>query len=83
MGFSCPIDPLFVFDYNTPVSGGLIENELVHVFGGRHDGPIKPDPAEVAQWKWIRFDDLADRHARAAGGLHGLVPPICRRPAAA
>ena len=23
MGFSCPIDPLFVFQYNTPVPGGL------------------------------------------------------------
>jgi isopentenyl-diphosphate Delta-isomerase len=58
MGFSCPIDPLFVFQYNTPVPGGLIENELVHVFGGRHDGPIKPDPAEVSEWKWIFYPDL-------------------------
>jgi len=58
MGFSCPIDPLFVFQYNTPVPGGLIENELVHVFGGRHDGPIKPDPAEVSEWKWISYSDL-------------------------
>ncbi len=53
MGFACPIEPLFVFQYNTPVPGGLIENELVHVFGGQHDGPIKPDPAEVSEWKWI------------------------------
>ena len=59
MGFACPLEPLFVFDYNAPVPGGLIENELVHVFGGPHDGPIKPDPAEVSEWKWIRFDDLA------------------------
>jgi isopentenyl-diphosphate delta-isomerase len=65
MGFSCPIDPLFVFQYNTPVPGGLIENELVHVFGGRHDGQIKPDPAEVGEWKWISFADLvADIAAR-------------------
>ena len=65
MGFSCPIDPLFVFQYNTPVPGGLVENELVHVFGGRHDGPIKPDPAEVSEWKWISYSDLiADMHAR-------------------
>jgi isopentenyl-diphosphate delta-isomerase len=58
MGFSCPIDRLFVFAYNTPVPGGLIENEVVHVFGGRHDGPIKPDPAEVSEWKWMRYSDL-------------------------
>jgi isopentenyl-diphosphate delta-isomerase len=58
MGFSCKIEPLFVFQYNMPVPGGLIENELVHVFGGRHDGAIKPDPAEVSEWKWVRFTDL-------------------------
>ena len=65
MGFACPIEPLFTFHYNTPVPGGLIENELVHVFGGQHDGPIKPDPAEVSEWKWISYTDLAaDLHDR-------------------
>jgi isopentenyl-diphosphate delta-isomerase len=59
MGFVCPLEPLFTFDYRAPVSDELIENELVHVFGGTHDGRITPDPAEVVQWKWIRFDDLA------------------------
>ena len=58
MGFACPIEPLFVFQYNTPVPGGLIENELVHVFGGRYDGAIKPDPAEVGEWKWMRYPVL-------------------------
>jgi len=65
MGFSCAIEPLFVYQYNTPVPGGLIENELVHVFGGRHDGAIKPDPSEVGDWKWIAFPTLmADMRAR-------------------
>jgi isopentenyl-diphosphate delta-isomerase len=30
----------------------------VHVFGGQHDGAVKPDPGEVSEWKWIGFDDL-------------------------
>jgi isopentenyl-diphosphate Delta-isomerase len=65
MGFSCPIEPLFVYQYNEPVPGGLIENELVHVFGGQHDGPIKPDPGEVGEWKWIAYPALtADIAAR-------------------
>jgi isopentenyl-diphosphate delta-isomerase len=59
MGFSCPIDPLFVFAYHAPVPGGLIENEVVHVFGGRHDGAVRPHPAEVSEWKWVRLADLA------------------------
>jgi isopentenyl-diphosphate delta-isomerase len=49
---------MFVFQYNLPVPGGLIENELVHVFGGRHDGAADPDPAEVSEWKWIDFGAL-------------------------
>ena len=65
MGFACPIEPLFVYHYNEPVPGGLIENEVVHVFGGRHDGAIKPDPAEVGEWKWIGYPALiADMAAR-------------------
>jgi isopentenyl-diphosphate delta-isomerase len=65
MGITCQLDPLFVFQYRTPVPGGLIENEVVHVFGGLHDGPIKPDPVEVSEWKWISFSDLtADLRAR-------------------
>ena len=65
MGFACPLEPLFVFAYNTPVPGGLIENEIVHVFGGQHDGAIKPDPVEVSEFKWVRFADMiADMGAR-------------------
>ena len=58
MGVACPLEPLFVFDYRAAVPGGLIEHEIVHVFGGTHDGPPKPDPAEVSEWKWVGFDDL-------------------------
>ena len=45
MGFVCPLEPLFTFDYRAPVSDELIENELVHVFGGTYDGPITPRPS--------------------------------------
>jgi isopentenyl-diphosphate delta-isomerase len=65
MGVDCPLKPLFVLHYRTPVPGGLIENEAVHVFGGLHDGAIKPDPAEVSEWKWVSYSDLmADMRAR-------------------
>jgi isopentenyl-diphosphate delta-isomerase len=65
MGVACALEPLFVLHYNTPVPGGLIENEVVHVFGGLHDGPVRPDPAEVSDWKWISLSELkADVGAR-------------------
>jgi isopentenyl-diphosphate Delta-isomerase len=59
MGITCDLKPMFVFHYNLPVPGGLIENEVVHVFGGQHEGPAEPDPAEVSEWKWIALPDLA------------------------
>ena len=69
--------------YNTPVPGGLIENEVVHVFGGRHDGA---DQARSGRGQRVEVDRairrlIADMRA-AAGCLHGLVPAI-RRPSTA
>ena len=80
MGVICPLEPLFSFRYRADVPGGLIEDEIVHVFGGQHDGAVKPDPAEVSEWKWIalRRRSSADMQARARR-LHGLVPPLRRR----
>ncbi|MEX0852258.1 MAG: isopentenyl-diphosphate Delta-isomerase [Bauldia sp.] len=56
MGFSCALSPMFTARYRSPVSNGLIENEIVHVFGGRSDRSPSPDRAEVEDW---RFDSLA------------------------
>jgi isopentenyl-diphosphate delta-isomerase len=58
MGVTCPLRPLFRFAYRAEVPGGLIEDEIVHVFGGQHDGPVEPDPAEVGEFKWIGLRDL-------------------------
>lgn len=59
MGIACALTPLFTFDYRAQVSDDLIENELVHVFGGTHDGAIAANPSEVSEWRWIGFDTLA------------------------
>ncbi len=55
MGIACALTPLFTFDYRAPVSEELIENELVHVFGGTHDGPVDADPAEVVRMEMDRL----------------------------
>ena len=65
MGFTCPLTLLFSTHYRAQVSNDLIEDELVHVFGGRFDGTPDPDPAEVAEWCWKTADELAsdmDQH---------------------
>lgn len=62
MGVLCDLQPLFIAQYRATVSNALIENELVHVFGGTFDvtvdGAVAPDPEEVSDWKWIPFDEL-------------------------
>lgn len=58
MGIACSLVPLFVTRYRAPVSNGLVENELVHVFGGRFDDAPDPDPAEVEAWRRAGLDEL-------------------------
>jgi isopentenyl-diphosphate delta-isomerase len=59
MGIVCPLGYLFSTHYKAAVSNGLIEHEIVHVFGGRFDGTPKPDPSEIAAWEWRTPADIA------------------------
>lgn len=58
MGISCSLQEKFSFIYKAEFDHGLIEHELDHVFVGFYEGEIKPDPAEVMDWKYIHLDDL-------------------------
>ena len=60
MGFDCPLTWLFRMQYRAVVSDGLIENEFVHVFGGRFDGVPTPDPGEVENWRWETIETIVD-----------------------
>ena len=64
MGFGCSLRPLFTVHYRADVSNGLIENELVHVFGGRFEGTPQPNPDEVEDWRWSTIGDLRIEMAR-------------------
>jgi isopentenyl-diphosphate delta-isomerase len=59
MGIACPLTFLFPMQYRAPVSGDLIENELVHIFDCRFDGTPDPDPHEVMAWRWIDATEAA------------------------
>ncbi len=52
MGFDCELYPVRQHSYCADVGGGLTENEFVHVFFGRFNGPIAPNPAEAADYRW-------------------------------
>lgn len=59
MGFRCPLEPAGTFVYRAQL-GELVEHEYDHVFAGRFDGSPKPDPVEVAEWRWVGLDELAE-----------------------
>lgn len=59
MGFRCPLVPLMAVTYRAEVGNGLVEHELVHVFGGVFAGRIAPDPAEADGFQWIEPAALA------------------------
>ncbi len=53
MGFTCNLKFLFKFEYQAKYNEEYGENEIDHVFIGRYNGPVKPDPAEVEEFKFV------------------------------
>jgi isopentenyl-diphosphate delta-isomerase len=53
MGFDSDLSEVFHFVYRANLEDGFIENEYDHVLVGSFDGVPKPDPAEVAEWRWV------------------------------
>lgn len=65
LGVECPLRFIARTHYRAPVGGGLIEDEVVHLFVGDYDGPVTPDAEEVAEVAWRPYDVLsADLAAR-------------------
>ncbi len=59
MGFRCGLTRHFGFVYHAELGGGLAEHEYDHVFLGWYEGAPAPDPAEVAEWRWVPMERLA------------------------
>jgi|YelNatPaOPRAMG01_1025707.scaffolds.fasta_scaffold12729_2 isopentenyl-diphosphate delta-isomerase len=58
MGFDCDLKEVFHFIYRANLNNELTEYELDHVFIGRYDGEVNPNPSEVEDWKWVNINDL-------------------------
>jgi isopentenyl-diphosphate delta-isomerase len=65
MGFSCRVQPLISVTYRADVGNGLIEHELVHVFAGLYEGPVRPEPAEADGYDWVEPAALQADMARS------------------
>ena len=58
MGFEVPLRELFSFIYKAPFDNGLTEHELDHVMIGTYNAAPAVNPDEVADWKWMRPEDI-------------------------
>jgi isopentenyl-diphosphate delta-isomerase len=50
---------------------GVLENELCPVYAGYYDGPLDPDPEEVADVKWVEWSDF---RAQVLAGQQPISP---------
>jgi isopentenyl-diphosphate delta-isomerase len=65
MGFGCELRPVMTVTYSAEVGNGLVEHELVHVFGGRYGDIVRPDPREADGYDWVTPQALREDLALA------------------
>lgn len=58
MGITCALAPIGTFTYRAELGGGLIEHELVHIFRGRYEGAVAPNPRECDGFSWSSPDAI-------------------------
>lgn len=58
LGFICDLEQVDKFIYGANFKNIGSEYEICAVLIGRYSGEIKPNPEEVADWKWINLKDL-------------------------
>ena len=58
MGFTANLRELFSFIYRAPFDNGLTEHELDHVMMGSYNGSPKLNPDEVADYKWMKPEEI-------------------------
>ncbi|PKA99403.1 isopentenyl-diphosphate delta-isomerase [Flavobacteriaceae bacterium MAR_2009_75] len=58
MGFVAELHELFSFTYKAAFDNGLTEHEFDHVMMGNFEGEPNINPDEVADWKWMKPEDI-------------------------
>lgn len=58
MGFTTELEETISFIYKAPFENGLTEHEYDYILVGRYNEDPKPNPDEVADWKWVDLNVL-------------------------
>lgn len=77
LGIRADLEVLDRFRYQVAYRDIGSENELCYLLAGECDGEVKPDPEEVAEYRWVATEELdsditADRDAYAPWLVIGL-----------
>ena len=60
MGFSVPLREAMSFIYKAPFDNGLTEHEYDYILLGEFNAVPDINPAEVAEWKWMKLEDVKE-----------------------
>lgn len=58
LGFRCPMQYLYKFQYRAAFESAGTEHELCWVCAGRSDAPVRPNDNEIASWLWVEPETL-------------------------
>lgn len=61
MGFTVPLQKIFDFVYHAKFENGLSENEFDHVFVGKYEGEIVPNPMEVNHYHYQSMNAIEEQ----------------------
>ena len=62
-----------LFRYRATDASGMVEHEICPVYIARSDGALRPDPDEMAEWRWV---DPAALAAAVLAGAWLLMPSL-------
>lgn len=60
LGFTCKLKDIGKFQYQAFYKNIGAENEICHLLIGKYNGEIRPNPKEIAKWKWININTLRE-----------------------
>jgi isopentenyl-diphosphate delta-isomerase len=77
LGFDTPLETIGKLRYQARYRDIGSENELCYVLIGEYGGVVRPDPAEVEEFRWMQIEELdrsiADGHDDFAPWLAGAL----------
>lgn len=60
LGFNCPLEFIYKFQYHAEFSDAGSETELCWVYVGTSDTPVQVNDTEIAAWRYVK-PDMLDR----------------------